>query len=66
MVVAFDIGGTAGLGIPWINVDNIKVEGPGCPTLDFNSDCSLDFHDLRQFAAEWLSCNRNPAGECWQ
>jgi hypothetical protein len=22
--------------------------------------------NLMQFAADWLSCNRDPAGECWQ
>ncbi len=25
-----------------------------------------DFNDLAQFATDWLICNRNPAGECWQ
>ncbi|HSV27169.1 MAG TPA: right-handed parallel beta-helix repeat-containing protein [Sedimentisphaerales bacterium] len=24
-----------------------------------------DFADLRQFASQWLSCNRSPANECW-
>jgi hypothetical protein len=66
MVVAFSLGGIESASMPWIDVDNIKVEGPGCPTPDLNGDCSLDFLDLRQFAADWLMCDRDPAGECWK
>jgi hypothetical protein len=27
---------------------------------------ATDFNDLAQLATDWLKCNRNPAGECWQ
>jgi pectin methylesterase-like acyl-CoA thioesterase len=47
---------------------------------DLDSDCEVDFLDyaplayvwagnlsgIAQFAADWLICNREPAGECWQ
>jgi hypothetical protein len=47
---------------------------------DLNSDCEVDFFDyalltdvwagdlmdIAQFAIEWLTCNRDPASECWQ
>jgi hypothetical protein len=47
---------------------------------DLNLDCEVDFldyalltdawagdlMDIAQFAAEWLTCNRDPASECWQ
>jgi hypothetical protein len=66
MVIAFSQGGIAGSGMPWIDIDNIKVEGPGCPALDLTSDCKLDWQDMQKFVADWLACNRNPAGECWQ
>jgi len=36
------------------------------PEVDLNSDGFLDFMDMAQFAADWLSCNRDPASECWQ
>ena len=65
MVVAFTMGGIEGYTTPWIDVDNIMVEGPGCPLLDLNDDCSLDFLDLRRFAEDWLTCNRVPEGECF-
>jgi hypothetical protein len=46
---------------------------------DLNNDCEVDFLDyaqlanawtgnllqIAQFAADWLICNREPAGECW-
>jgi hypothetical protein len=64
MVVAFSVSGIAAPGTPWIDVDNIKVEGPGCPVLDLNNDCKLDWQDTQLFAADWLNCTRSPAGEC--
>jgi hypothetical protein len=47
---------------------------------DLNGDCEVDFldyaqladawagdlMDIAQFAIEWLTCNRDPASECWQ
>lgn len=47
---------------------------------DLNGDCQVDFldyalladgwagdlMDIAQFAAEWLTCNRDPSSECWQ
>jgi pectin methylesterase-like acyl-CoA thioesterase len=47
---------------------------------DLNNDCEVDFFDyalladawtgnlpdLAQFAIDWLTCNRDPASECWQ
>jgi pectin methylesterase-like acyl-CoA thioesterase len=65
MVIAFSQGGITGPGMPWIDIDNIKVEGPGCPVLDLTSDCTLDWQDVQVFATDWLACNRNPAFECW-
>ncbi|MGD0596999.1 MAG: right-handed parallel beta-helix repeat-containing protein [Sedimentisphaerales bacterium] len=49
-------------------------------TSDLNGDCEVDFFDyalltdvwagdlmdIAQFAIEWLTCNRDPASECWQ
>jgi len=36
------------------------------PDVDLNGDNVLDLKDLAQFAADWLTCNRVPAGECWK
>jgi hypothetical protein len=49
-------------------------------TSDINSNCQVDFFDfallsnvwagdwldMLQFAEDWLTCNRDPAEECWQ
>ncbi|HSV27170.1 MAG TPA: hypothetical protein VLH60_04685, partial [Sedimentisphaerales bacterium] len=64
MIVAFTMSGISSNTVPWFSFDNIMVEGPGCPPLDLNGDCSLDFLDLHLFAEDWLKCNRFPAGEC--
>jgi hypothetical protein len=66
MVMAFTMGGVSSVSMPWIDIDNIKVEGPGCPVLELVNDCSLDFLDLSMFVSDWLTCNRNPGSECWQ
>jgi hypothetical protein len=66
MVVAFSEGGLPGSGLGYFYVDNVKVEGPACATIDLNGDCSLDWLDILDLADEWLSCNRNPPSECWQ
>jgi hypothetical protein len=66
MVVAFGEGGLPASGVGYYYLDNLMVRTSPCPTADLNGDCSLDFLDLRQFAADWLMCNRDPAGECWQ
>ena len=34
--------------------------------VDLNNDGYLNFADISQFAIDWLSCNREPASECWQ
>ena len=40
--------------------------GGNPPEVDLNNDGFLDYFDIAQFAIEWLSCNRDPASECWQ
>jgi hypothetical protein len=40
--------------------------GSSPPEVDLNKDGHLDFLDIAQFATDWLSCNRDPASECWQ
>ena len=64
MVVAFSEGGLPSSGVGYFYADTVKVEGPACPTIDLNGDCSLDWLDIQKFAQDWLSCNRNPASEC--
>jgi uncharacterized repeat protein (TIGR03803 family)/probable HAF family extracellular repeat protein len=64
MVVAFSLAGLASSTLPWFDIDNIRLDGPGCPVLDLNGDCSTDMADLATFAGEWLACNRDPASEC--
>ena len=69
MVVVFNIGGRANAGTCYYSVDDISlVEAGGtpCPTIDLNDDCQLDIQDLVVFSQDWLDCNREPAGECWQ
>lgn len=36
------------------------------PAVDLNADTALNWLDILKFSEEWISCNRNPAGECWQ
>jgi hypothetical protein len=36
------------------------------PQVDLGTDGLLDFADIAQFAADWLSCHRDPDTECWQ
>jgi YHS domain-containing protein len=64
MVVAFSEGSLPRSGLGYFYTDNVKVEGPGCSTIDLNGDCNLDWQDIQKFAQDWLSCNRNPASEC--
>jgi hypothetical protein len=67
MVVAFNVGGRASSGAPFIHADNIRVaEAVTCPPFDLNGDCAFNWLDVTMFANNWLACNRNPAGECWQ
>jgi glucuronoarabinoxylan endo-1,4-beta-xylanase len=66
MVVAFSLGGKQAFSGPWFSIDNIKVEGPGCPDIDLNNDCKLDILDIQQFALDYLSCRRQPSDQCWQ
>ncbi len=67
MTIAFNLGGRAGVGPGYFNVDNVSVIGVGeCPSIDLNDDCAFDWLDIQKFVNEWLTCNRNPAGECWQ
>jgi pectin methylesterase-like acyl-CoA thioesterase len=65
MVIAFSLGGAAGASTPWFSIDNIMVEGPGCPSLDLDSNCRLDLKDIAILAEHWLTCTRYPAEECW-
>jgi pectate lyase len=67
MVIAFNLGGRASSGSPYIDVDNIHVVEAGtsaCPEMDLNDDCAFDWLDIHVFAADWLACSRNPVGEC--
>jgi len=67
MVVSFNLGGRVGSGTTRFNVDNISaVEAVPCPSHDLNNDCALDWLDILALANDWLTCNRNPVGECWQ
>jgi hypothetical protein len=36
------------------------------PEADLHNDGFLDLLDIAQFAADWLTCNRDPDSECWQ
>jgi hypothetical protein len=66
MVVAFNLGGRIGSGQTWLSIDNISmVDANPCTVVDMNNDCGLDFLDVQQFASDYLSCNRDPATECW-
>jgi len=66
MVVAFSEGGLPGSDLGYFYADNVKVEGPECSPMDFNDDCYFDLLDIAEFTLDWLTCNRNPAEECWQ
>jgi hypothetical protein len=67
MVVAFNLGGRVGSGMTTIHLDNTGVkEAVTCPPYDLNGDCAINWLDMLQFANNWLVCNRDPAGECWQ
>jgi hypothetical protein len=66
MIVAFSTGGLPASGVGYYYLDNVRVQTSPCPTADFNGDCFLDMKDLAAFTEQWLTCNRNPAGECWQ
>jgi hypothetical protein len=37
-----------------------------CPTGDLSGDCVVNMKDIAAMAANWLICNRNPSGQCWQ
>lgn len=65
MVISFNIGGNANGGAISMNLDNLSVVECS-PTADLNADCIIDFKDIAVIADEWLTCNRNPADECWQ
>jgi hypothetical protein len=36
------------------------------PLVDLNDDDATNFFDVQLFATDWLKCNRDPSGECWQ
>jgi len=40
--------------------------GSNPPDVDLNDDGYLNLLDIAQFATDWLTCNRDPASECWQ
>ncbi len=42
------------------------VWGSNPPRIDLNDDGYLNLLDIAKFATEWLTCNRDPASECWQ
>ena len=66
MTIAFNLGGRAGVGPGYYNVDNVSVvEASPCSEIDLNDDCVLDWLDIEVFVADWLTCNRDPASECW-
>ncbi len=69
MTICFHLGGNAGVGPGYYYVDNISVVETDvipCPSIDLNDDCALDLLDIEVFAADWLTCNRDPSNECWQ
>jgi hypothetical protein len=33
---------------------------------DLNGDGTLGFDDILQFSLDWMTCNRDPAQDCWQ
>lgn len=67
MVVSFNLGGRVGSGMTNYHLDNISViETPPCPESDINGDCVLNWLDIEQLVADWLTCNRTPIEECWQ
>jgi len=66
MVVAFSEGGLPGSDLGYFYADNVKVEGPECSPVDLNDDCYFDLLDIAEFTLDWLTCNRDPAEECWQ
>jgi pectin methylesterase-like acyl-CoA thioesterase len=65
MVISFNIGGNANGGAISMDLDNLSVVECS-PTADLNGDCIIDFKDIAVIAEDWLTCNRNPADECWQ
>jgi hypothetical protein len=67
MAIGFNLGGRISSGQTYINMDNVQVlETTPCSPVDLNSDCTLDWLDFQQFAMDYLSCGRNPSGECWK
>jgi hypothetical protein len=36
------------------------------PPEDLTDDGVMDWRDISQFAADWLTCSRQPSEECWQ
>jgi hypothetical protein len=66
MVVAFSAGGLPSSGVGYYYLDNLSVQTSPCPTTDLNGDCLLNMKDIAAFAEQWLTCNRNPAEECWK
>jgi hypothetical protein len=71
MVIAVNLAAmpknSTSLGQTWVYLDKIGVqEVAPCPTGDLNSDCVVDMKDVAAMAANWLTCNRNPAEQCGQ
>jgi pectate lyase len=64
MAIAFNLGATPSAGATWAWLDNIKVQE--CPLSDLNADCVVNMKDMAVMAANWLSCHRSPADQCWQ
>jgi pectin methylesterase-like acyl-CoA thioesterase len=65
MTIAFSFGGLPFSGGANVSIDDVMVETTPCVSIDLNSDCMLNMDDLRVFALQWLSCTRDPVGECW-
>jgi hypothetical protein len=66
MVVSVNLAGRINSGQTFVNLDNLSVmENTPCSTIDLNNDCVLNFADIGEFALDYLSCGRNPSGECW-
>ena len=67
MTIGFNLGGRAGVGPGYYYVDNVSVmeeAGTACSTIDLNGDCRLNLLDIKDMAAGWLDCNRDPSGQC--
>lgn len=66
MVIAVAMSARAYGGSISVTLDNFRVREYRPPvTADVTGDLKVDFSDAAVMAAEWLTCGRLPATECW-